>query len=195
MTQYRSCCGDALFTGLYLCRSGAVCLARMRKERVPQEASSASSTPRLRGGCFDPFQVRQRRGRAASHAGRRCLAGLLAHHRQYGPAVCAIGLFHLIFRRKFLAISISRERRGLWNEHPLMGHPVLYVLRSSNHQVRGDRRVLLVFSYLVVPAVIAQMWCDSIRGRLLLGWLAAILASTGGSSGRFIRTIRPGRRL
>jgi hypothetical protein len=40
--------------------------------------------------------------------------------------------------------------------------------------------VLLVFSYLVVPAVIAQMWSDSVRGRLLLGWLVAILASTFG---------------
>src|SRR5437867_12943065 len=40
--------------------------------------------------------------------------------------------------------------------------------------------VLLVFSYLVVPAVIAQMWCESVRARLLLGWLAAILASTAG---------------
>jgi hypothetical protein len=39
---------------------------------------------------------------------------------------------------------------------------------------------LLVFSYLVVPAVIAQMWFESVRQRLLLGWLVAILASTAG---------------
>jgi hypothetical protein len=40
--------------------------------------------------------------------------------------------------------------------------------------------VLLVFSYLVVPAVIAQMWSETVRGRLLLGWVMAILASTLG---------------
>ncbi|HJZ12224.1 MAG TPA: HEAT repeat domain-containing protein, partial [Acidobacteriota bacterium] len=40
--------------------------------------------------------------------------------------------------------------------------------------------VLLVFSYLVVPAVIAQMWSDSIRGRLLLGWIVAIVGSIAG---------------
>jgi hypothetical protein len=40
--------------------------------------------------------------------------------------------------------------------------------------------VLLVFSYLVVPAVIAHMWAENIRGRLLLGWGIAILASTSG---------------
>jgi hypothetical protein len=40
--------------------------------------------------------------------------------------------------------------------------------------------VLLVFSYLVVPAVIAQMWAESVRGRLLFGWVVAILASTLG---------------
>jgi hypothetical protein len=36
--------------------------------------------------------------------------------------------------------------------------------------------VLLVFSYLVVPAVIAQMFSDTVLGRLLLGWLLAIMA-------------------
>jgi hypothetical protein len=40
--------------------------------------------------------------------------------------------------------------------------------------------VLLVFSYLVVPAVIAQMWANTVRGRLLFGWFIAILASTLG---------------
>jgi hypothetical protein len=40
--------------------------------------------------------------------------------------------------------------------------------------------VLLVFSYLVVPAVIAQMWETTVRGKLLLGWLMAILASSAG---------------
>ena len=40
--------------------------------------------------------------------------------------------------------------------------------------------VLLVFSYLVVPAVIAQMWSITVRGKLLVGWLMAILASTLG---------------
>ena len=40
--------------------------------------------------------------------------------------------------------------------------------------------VLLVFSYLVVPAVIAQMWKSTVRGKLLLGWLMAILASSAG---------------
>jgi hypothetical protein len=37
--------------------------------------------------------------------------------------------------------------------------------------------VLLVFSYLVVPAVIAQMWSSTVRGRLFLGWIVAIIAS------------------
>jgi len=40
--------------------------------------------------------------------------------------------------------------------------------------------VLLVFSYLVIPAVIAQMWSDTIKGRLLIGWTIALSASIVG---------------
>jgi hypothetical protein len=40
--------------------------------------------------------------------------------------------------------------------------------------------VLLVFSYLVIPAVIAQMWKDTIMSRLLFGWLVAVSASVVG---------------
>src|SRR5678815_869454 len=40
--------------------------------------------------------------------------------------------------------------------------------------------VLLVFSYLVIPAVIAQMWSDTIKGRLLIGWTIALSASVVG---------------
>ena len=40
--------------------------------------------------------------------------------------------------------------------------------------------VLLVFSYLVIPAVIAQMWSDTIKGRLFIGWAIALSASVAG---------------
>jgi hypothetical protein len=40
--------------------------------------------------------------------------------------------------------------------------------------------VLLVFSYLVIPAVIGQMWFATVSGRLLTGWFVAILASMAG---------------
>jgi hypothetical protein len=51
------------------------------------------------------------------------------------------------------------------------------VLVTQSVSIAG---VLLVFSYLVIPAVIAQMWRDSIIGRLVLGWTVALSASVVG---------------
>jgi hypothetical protein len=42
--------------------------------------------------------------------------------------------------------------------------------------------VLLVFSYLVIPAVVAMLFADSIRARLLIGWIVGTLVSAIGCS-------------
>ncbi len=90
----------------------------------------------------------------------------------------AIGIFHVIFRKKFLAISLNPEGAEsaglnvrLWDVLFYMSFGVVIVKSVA---VVG---VLLVFSYLVVPAVIAQMFSDTVMGRLLFGWLVAIAAS------------------
>jgi ABC-type Mn2+/Zn2+ transport system permease subunit len=40
--------------------------------------------------------------------------------------------------------------------------------------------VLLVFSYLIVPSVIAMLLADRARSRLMVGWIVAVLVSVGG---------------
>jgi zinc/manganese transport system permease protein len=40
--------------------------------------------------------------------------------------------------------------------------------------------VLLVFSYLIVPSVIAMLLADSARSRLVVGWVVAVLVSVAG---------------
>ena len=53
----------------------------------------------------------------------------------------AIGLFHYIFRKKFLAISMDHdEGRGAGHLDPLLGFPVLRVVRLRGDLVGGDRR-------------------------------------------------------
>jgi ABC-type Mn2+/Zn2+ transport system permease subunit len=42
--------------------------------------------------------------------------------------------------------------------------------------------VLLVFSYLIVPAVGANFLADSLRARMLIGWITATLASIAGAA-------------
>jgi hypothetical protein len=93
----------------------------------------------------------------------------------------SIGVFHLVFRRKFLAISLNPEKAEetginirFWD---ILFYMSFGLVITKSVAIVG---VLLVFSYLVVPAVIAQMWSDTVRGRLFWGWLVAILASTLG---------------
>ena len=89
-----------------------------------------------------------------------------------------IGVVHYGFRQQFLAISRDPEaarRRGLsvvwWDFvfYVLFG----FVVTSFVH-LGG---VLLTFSYLIVPAVCATYLADSWRGRLVVGWGVATLAS------------------
>lgn len=78
----------------------------------------------------------------------------------------AIGLFHVICRRQFL-ISFhpdAAEAEGFnirfWDTLFYMSFGLVIVKSVA---IVG---VLLVFSYLVVPAVIAQMWCAPGEGRV-----------------------------
>ena len=93
----------------------------------------------------------------------------------------AIGLFHYIFRRKFLAISMDHdeaERSGinvkLWDF--LFYASVGFVVTSSV-AIAG---VLLVFCDLVVPSVGAMLFADRIGTRLAIGWTMGTLVSALG---------------
>ena len=92
-----------------------------------------------------------------------------------------VGVFHITFRRRFLAISVDAEAAHasginirVWD---LLFYMTFGVLVTRSVAIAG---VLLVFSYLVIPAVIAQMWSDTIKGRLFIGWTVALSASVAG---------------
>ena len=93
----------------------------------------------------------------------------------------AVGLFHWVFRKRFLLISTNPEeayRQGvkvkLWDVLFYLSFGL--VVTSSVH-IAG---VLLVFSFLIVPAVGAILFSDTIPGRLFLGWGFGICASVAG---------------
>ena len=93
----------------------------------------------------------------------------------------AVGLLHFFTRRYFFRISTSAEaaRRGGVNVR--FWDFVFYVsfglVVTSCVQIAG---VLLVFSYLVVPAICAMIFFTRIGGRLLAAWIFGLLASVGG---------------
>ncbi len=89
-----------------------------------------------------------------------------------------IGLVHWVFRKRFLMISFEPER-ALAEGVSVRGWDFLFyilfgfVVTSFVH-IGG---VLMIFSYLIVPAVCANLLAQSLRLKLLIGWLTATVAS------------------
>jgi zinc/manganese transport system permease protein len=95
----------------------------------------------------------------------------------------AIAVVHWIFRKQFFLISFEPERaraagmsiRG-WD---FLFYALFGLVVTSFVQIGG---VLLVFSYLIVPAVCAAMLVSGLRSMLFVGW---IIATLGGIAGLF----------
>lgn len=168
--------------------AGAFAIARMKKERVPQEAfigiiyAAASAMAIL---------ILSKSATGGEELKHMLVGDLLLVSVQTVINVAIlygiIGLFHIVFRKKFLAISLdpeAAEASGIkvrfWD---ILFYMSFGIVITKSVAMVG---VLLVFSYLVVPAVIAQMWSNTIRGRLLLGWVMAILASVVGIRWSFV---------
>jgi len=93
----------------------------------------------------------------------------------------AIGVFHYIFRQKFLLISrnvAEAKRQGirvmLWD---LLFYITFGFVVTSSVKIAG---VLLVFSYLVVPATCAMLMARGTLHRLVIGWSIGFLVSVLG---------------
>jgi zinc/manganese transport system permease protein len=96
----------------------------------------------------------------------------------------AVGIFHFVFRRSFLLVSFDRERayrnglRVRWWD--FLFYAVFGLVVTSFVRIAG---VLLVFSYLIVPAVCGINLVRETANRLLIGWCIALL---GGIAGLFL---------
>jgi len=93
----------------------------------------------------------------------------------------AIGIFHFVFRKRFLAISIDpakAEAEGVslrfWD---FLFYASFGFVVTSSVAIAG---VLLVFCYLVVPSVAAMLYADRIGTRLAIGWTMGTVVSALG---------------
>ena len=93
----------------------------------------------------------------------------------------AIGLFHYIFRKNFLLISIHPEQAEaqgisirLWD---FLFYASFGFVVTSSVAIAG---VLLVFCYLIVPSVAAMLFAEKIGRRLAIGWTMGTLVSALG---------------
>ena len=98
-------------------------------------------------------------------------------------AYSLIGLFHWLFRRRFLTLSLNPERAEaegwsvrLWDFffYTSFGLVITYSVPMAG--------ILLVFSFLIIPTVIAMLFAHTIAGRLTVGWIVGTLVSMAGLS-------------
>jgi zinc/manganese transport system permease protein len=93
----------------------------------------------------------------------------------------AVGLFHFLFRRKFLAISMSHGNDELPGISVRFWDFLFYAsfgfVVTSSVAIAG---VLLVFCYLIVPSVGAMLFAERIGPRLAIGWTMGTLVSALG---------------
>jgi len=92
-----------------------------------------------------------------------------------------IGMFHWVFRKKFLAISLDHdaaEESGislrLWD---FLFYASFGFVVTRSVAIAG---VLLVFCYLIVPSVAAMLFADTIGKRLAIGWTMGTVVSALG---------------
>ena len=93
-----------------------------------------------------------------------------------------VGLFHFVFRKKFLTISLNAHNGTadtipnvkLWD---FLFYTSFGFVVTSSVAIAG---VLLVFSYLIVPSVAAMLFSYSIGKRLAIGWTMGALVTAIG---------------
>ncbi|MFH1530173.1 MAG: metal ABC transporter permease [Pseudomonadota bacterium] len=157
-------------------------LTRFRREKIPQEAviglvyALASAVGIL---------IVARAPRGAEHI-QQILTGQLLWVKGSEVAAAAavytlVGAFHFIFRRKFMAISDDPERARADGINVRLWDFLFYVSFGLviTHSVR-TAGVLLVFVFLVVPAILGILITSRLTLQLLIGWGVGLLVSVGG---------------
>lgn len=155
---------------------------RVRDARVPQEAMIGITFVIASAATI---LVADRAPEGAEHI-KELLSGALlwvSWQRVLGNAlVClAVGIFHYLFRKRFVLISEDPERAfeaGLkvrwWDFlfYLSFGLVITVAVETAG--------VLMVFAYLVAPAIIALSSRTTWPARLLVAWTVGLVASAGG---------------
>ncbi len=97
----------------------------------------------------------------------------------------AVGLFHFIFRKNFFLISDSHDEAAkklnlkLWD---FLFYVSFGIVVTSSVKIAG---VLLVFSFLVIPASCAFLFSKVLKKQLLIGWGIGFLSSMAGMAASY----------
>jgi zinc/manganese transport system permease protein len=157
-------------------------LTRVRRAPIPQEAVigmvyavSAALT----------VLVVDRAPQGAEHIKQLLVGGILTvtpgEVGRLAVLYAVIGAFHAVMRRPILEISFdpegaaARGRAVRWWDFAF--YVTFGVVVTSSVRIAG---VLLVFSYLIVPASVGALLSGSVGGRLAIGWALGAMVSAAG---------------
>ena len=162
--------------------SALFAVSRTRRAAIPQEAiigivyvvSAAAAV-----------LVVDRAPQGSEHIKQLLVGGILTVTPGEVGAVAAlyavVGAGHWLLRRPLLEISLDPEaarargrRIAAWD---LCFYVSFALVVTSSVRMAG---VLLVFSYLIIPAALGTLLVSSIKGRLAVGWAAGALVSATG---------------
>ncbi|HTC66610.1 MAG TPA: metal ABC transporter permease [Candidatus Acidoferrum sp.] len=157
-------------------------LARTRRGHIPQEAfigiayAVASATAIL---------LMSKATGETEHLKDMLVGNILAvswaEVRKTAILYGAVGIFHYIFRKKFLQISMHHNDPEKLNFNVKFWDFLFYAsfgfVVTSSVAIAG---VLMVFCYLIVPSVGAMLFADRIGPRLAIGWTMGTLVSALG---------------
>jgi zinc/manganese transport system permease protein len=157
-------------------------LVRTRHARIPQEAIIGIAYAVASAGAI---LAMSKSTSQAEHLKDMLVGNIIAvSWEEVGKTAAlygAIGLFHYIFRRKFLTISLDPQRAEaegipvrLWD---FLFYASFGFVVTSSVAIAG---VLLVFCYLIVPSVAAMLYADRIGARLAIGWTMGTIVSALG---------------
>jgi len=157
-------------------------VVRTRQSRIPQEAIigisyAVASAASILAMSKAPSESEHLRHMLVGNI----LAVSWAQVLRTAALYAAIGAFHYVFRRQFLAISINHGRSEQSGPNARWWDFLFYasfgVVVTSSVAIAG---VLLVFCYLIVPAVAAMLYAERIGPRLAIGWTMGTIVSALG---------------
>lgn len=103
----------------------------------------------------------------------------------------AVSIVHYVFRKPLLDASLSHKAKGSF-KWDFLFYALFGIVITSSVRVAG---VLMVFSFLIVPAIVSGMYFKSIRSRLIFGWIFGTLLSALGLGLSFVWNLPAGALL
>src|SRR5262252_9317038 len=104
-----------------------------------------------------------------------------------------VGVFHFIFRQRFLLISMNEEEAEQQGVNVRFWDFLFYMsfgfVVTSSVAIAG---VLLVFCFLIVPSVTAMLFSERLGPRLAIGWTMGVVVSAAGVAASFLLDLPTG---